>query len=246
MLVLVAVLALLALVLSLAAGPVVKTAVNGAGPAMLGVPVSLEGVSIALRKGDLQLRSLTVGNPEGFKSAHLLKLDQLRVAMDTGSLMGDVVRIREVIIDGPDINYEMSLTGSNLGKLIDSLDAGDNEGEKKTETVDEDAKKVEIDLLVIKNGRIRVTSRMLQGMGVPMPLPAIEMRNIGREDQTTVTDVVRMVFVRLLKSVGDVVKTSGSAVGGGANRLLGSVFGRKPAADIGSETNGTASVEGEE
>jgi hypothetical protein len=57
-------------------GAMVKSAVNTFGPAVMGVPVRLQGASFRPWSGKLSLNTLHVGNPQGFKTPALLDLGE--------------------------------------------------------------------------------------------------------------------------------------------------------------------------
>ena len=57
---------LLLVAVTLFLGPMIKTAAERAGPKMLGVPVTVERVSINAFAGKVSLKNLRVGNPAGY------------------------------------------------------------------------------------------------------------------------------------------------------------------------------------
>jgi len=58
---------------------------------------------------------MVVGNPEGFKTESVFQLNQIRVILDPKSLLTNRIHIREILIDAPEITYEVGLSGSNIG-----------------------------------------------------------------------------------------------------------------------------------
>jgi uncharacterized protein involved in outer membrane biogenesis len=105
----VVVLVAIVLILNSFGGRLIQKTVNVAGPAALGVPVSLEKAEFHLLRGHVLLKGLTVGNPDGFKTDGIFELGQLTVDLNTRSLLSGVVHIRKILIDAPKITYERGL-----------------------------------------------------------------------------------------------------------------------------------------
>jgi hypothetical protein len=72
---------------SLSLGRIVKTAVEAAGPRLLGAPVTLDRVTISPWSGSGTLRGLVVGNPEGFKTASAIRVGSVEVSVKLTSLL---------------------------------------------------------------------------------------------------------------------------------------------------------------
>ena len=84
-------------------------------PKVLGVPVTLEDVDIALLSGKNMragLTQLVINNPEGYETASAVSLPDIRVHVDWNSLLTDTVIVEEVLIVAPAITFEWSLRGS--------------------------------------------------------------------------------------------------------------------------------------
>ena len=209
-------------------GKLIQKVVNVSGPAALGVPVSLEKADFHLLRGNVFLKGLKVGNPEGFKTDNLFELDSLEVDLDTRALLSGVVHIRKIIVDAPKITYERGLTSSNLSDLLDSLEAKPGAEEKpsdeteaestsKEDTAKESSTKVLIDELAITGARLKVSLTVAQGLSAPVPLPPIILKDIGKESNgVTFMEVIRMVLRSIVGSVTGVLKGSAALVGDGA------------------------------
>ncbi len=221
-------------------GSLVKKSVNAVGPSVVGVPVTLEDASFRLIQGKATLEGLVIGNPEGFHTEQAFGLGRISVDLDPKSLTTDTIHIRRIEIDAPEISYEMGLGKSNIGALIDQMSKG-KDGEKKEEKAGEEpaeksATKVVIDEIVIADGKILLSAKLLGGAGVPLPLPTITMKDIGKESGgATPTEVISKVLSTILGAVTSVVSESGKLVGKGAE-----------AAVEGVEAVGGAAVEGVE
>jgi hypothetical protein len=113
----------------------VEAAIEKVGPQVTGTPVSVSSVSISLSDGAGEIRGLVIGNPEGFDSDHAFRLDRIGLVIDTGSVTSDVIRIKQVLVDGADLIAEVRVgEGINLSKIADNLKSGSSGGEKPADS----------------------------------------------------------------------------------------------------------------
>lgn len=159
------------LVLALNLGSVVKRGVETFGPKVTGAPVTVGVVTLSPLSGRGSVRDLVIGNPPGFKSGSALRLGAARVAVDVKSLAGDVIRVRSVVLEGPEITFEPSMSGSNLSRLQKSVQSysppsGSSSGAEKAVTVD----------LFKVTGAVLVLGAA--GTQTRVPLPDLEVRGL--------------------------------------------------------------------
>lgn len=222
---LVLVLVVLLLAVNFFGGRIIRTGVNSAGPALLKVPVSLDGADLKLLRGTLALKGLAVGNPEGFKSPHLLTLGDLQVELEPRSLASGTIVIDKVYLNAPEITFEKSLTGSNISALLDKLGGEKKEGgetPKKEEPAAESAggKKVVINDFIIENGKVHLALSALGGHGATLPLPTLHLKDIGKEKGgASWPEVIGRVFTEIAHAVTGVVTGAGELVGEGAKAV---------------------------
>jgi len=213
-------------VLSLSLGTIVEKGLNNAGPRVMGVPVSVEDVGFNALSGNARIRNLTVGNPEGFKTDYAFKLRAFDLAMQVGSVLSDKVVIDKILIDGPEITYEMGLRGNNLKKLKEQIEKKSEEpaveepqedAPAEEKSAEKGGKKVEIGELVISGGRVNFSATALGGSQVPIPLPTIRLTDIGKEeDGASIAQVVEDVLAAVVKAATGAVKDGGKLIGKGA------------------------------
>lgn len=224
------------IVLPIFISPIVKTAVEKIGPAVTGVPITLEGVSLSLLSGKANIKGLVVGNPEGFKSDSAIKLREFNAELDLTSLLSDKIIVRDVTIDGPEITYETRLTSSNISTILKNLESKGGEkaparDEKKESAAP--AKKIQLDHFLFKDGRVMLASSQMGGKGLVLPLPTIELRDIGKEgDGTSIADMLKRIFAEINKTVARTIANPDQVLGKGKEVLEGAAGGLK---DKGSE-----------
>ncbi|MDG1996420.1 MAG: hypothetical protein P8J14_08000 [Emcibacteraceae bacterium] len=194
--------------LSLNAGGYVKDGVEEYVPPMLGAGVALGNVTLDPANGYASLQNMTIGNPDGFKSDHLFKMDELQVKMDVGleNLTSDVIRINEIRMDGADMIYEIGSGGNNVGKIQENIDAYITSlGIDMTD--DSSEKKFIVDDVYINDTNVKLASDLLGGKGVSFPLPNLHIEDIGkRENGAIASDVIKQVFATISGSVTDVAQ----------------------------------------
>jgi len=206
LLAIVALLAVLLVVATVALGPIVKKAVEAAGPSIAGVPMQVESVRIYPLRGTARINGLVVGAPSGFKS-NLAELHQFRMKLRLGSLFTDTLVIEEIVIRGPIVTYELAGLRSNVGSLLEAL-RGDGERPTSAKDPGKKGKKVIIDHFLFEDGKVRLATTLTGGRGVVLPLPKIEMRDVGRRQDgvsalEAFRDTVVVVSVAVLTTVRD-------------------------------------------
>jgi hypothetical protein len=84
------------------------------GSAVTGTDVKVAGVDLALTDGRADLAGITIANPDGYETDYAVRVGHASVALDIGSLAGDVPVIDELTLDGALINAEQRESASNL------------------------------------------------------------------------------------------------------------------------------------
>jgi len=224
----------------------VKTAIETVGSKVAGVPVRLSSVAISLSDGRASLKGLTVANPSGFKTPTAFALGEITVAIDTGSVTRNPIVITEVTVAAPEVTYELGGSGGSnidaIQKNVQAFGAGkDGGGKAQPAAADKDdqtAKKLVIDLLQLKDGKVTLATP-LPGGKATTPLPDIRLTNIGKssggatgaEIATQVLEAVSRSAVKAVTNLGignlvnGVTGAASGAVGGAAGGGLGAIKG---------------------
>lgn len=199
---------------------IVKNLVHKYGSEITGTDVSLGGLDIKLTDGVGIVRDVKIGNPKGYKSKNLFYLKELDVKIDISSLTDDTIIIDSIIINNPEITYEMkNLKQSNVSEILDNINAYTAKGKSKdSETAkaepaekadDAGGKKVIIKTLTVTDGKV---SAILGSGSVKAPisvaLPTIEMKNIGQEKQNKGESIPET----LSKVIGKILQTASQTV----------------------------------
>jgi uncharacterized protein involved in outer membrane biogenesis len=248
LLVALAVVAVIALVILFASlNSIVRNGVVQFGPEVIKAPIQLDGVDISVFSGSGELRGLNVGNPDGFKTPSAFKLGSARLQVKPMSLLGDKVVVQSVKADGAEITFEGSLSGSNLGKIQENVDAYVTALLGAKEKSAKPGKKLQIDELLITNTKINLSMTILGGKAMTIPLPDIKLANLGQGEQgVTPAEVIKVVIKEVVgqttaavsgalgsigKGVTDAVKGVGGAATDAAKGItkgIGDMFKKKP------------------
>ena len=158
----------------------VKTAIETYGSDITKTEVTLDKVELSPTSGAGSLSGLTMGNPAGFESDHAFKLGQVSVALDTESIGGDTIVIKEVVIAAPSVTYEIGSAGSNIDAIRKNVEAYTGGGSSGGDQKESDVKLV-IENLYIRDGNVNVSASALGGKSLGAPLPAIHLKDIGKK-----------------------------------------------------------------
>lgn len=197
----------------------IKRGVETFGPKVTQTPVTLDDVSISVLSGNGTLKGLYVGNPEGYKSENIFALGQIDIEIDTGTVMSDKIVINRIYIKQPEISYEKTLMSSNIKQLLANIEEFTGPSAPKEDEPSTGAKKqLVVKQLVIEDGTIYVGAL---GMGQTVPLPRIELNDIGEGNNSkTIAQVLDLVLTEVVKSIGPAIANSGELLKSGGTAAL--------------------------
>lgn len=208
-------------------GSIVKAGVEKVGPSVTGVPVKLDSATVSLFGGSGTLKGFVVGNPEGFQSTEAIKVGTVTLSVVPKSVFSDKVIIHSIRVEAPEISYELSLKGSNLGKILDNVSRGANKpaGETKppgqpTDKKSSDAgKKLQVDEFVITGAKMHFGAT---GFGsAPVIIPEIRLINLGQgPDGITPAELTQLVISALKDAAAKAAAENPGKLGGAATDAL--------------------------
>ena len=239
--IIVLIIAVFAIILNL--GKIVKTGINTIVPQVTKCEAHVDDVNFNVFGGKFEIKNLVIKNPEGYKTDQAFSLGHIFVDVKMGSLMSDVIEIDQVLIDAPEITYEVGLGNSNLNTILEnvnsSLPSSDEEKkeEEKKEEKKEGGKKVVVNLVKVTNGRIGVSAKIAGGLEAPIVLPDIEIKDLGKkEGGISMVQAAAITLKTTLLSIFDVLKSSGKLLLDGAKAIgEGIVDGVKSLGDSAKE-----------
>ncbi len=210
------VIAVLLIVAIIARDAIIKTAVTKIGSAVTGTKVEMDSFSSSFG-GTVELTGFRVANPEGYRDPYAFQVAQVRVGVDVGSLFSDKIEVREVLISGTKVNFELKLNGSsNLTDIKQNVETFAGEGGGQPESPDQPAtqepeaareaaqKKVVIRIVKVEGTELSVSSSLLNTT-VPLPLPPITLTDLGEGKNfgETVNEFAAKMLAAILTAVSD-------------------------------------------
>jgi hypothetical protein len=181
---------------------------------------TVDSLSLGLLRGTMTMDGLTVANPDGYETPHLLKSGRFDFQVDPGTVLGDTVRINRFHLDGLDMNIEQKgLTGSNVSQILANLKRFEGSGGAAAD--DSGGKKVAVDEIVIENVVAHVRLLPISGKAstLKVEVPKVVLNNVTSDNAKGVA--ISELTARLLPAILDaVLKKSGGVIPGD---LLGSL-----------------------
>jgi len=199
------------------AGGIIKQVVEEVGSEATKTKVTLSKVDLSIQSGEAALMGFRMGNPSGFKTPKAMSFGVVSVRIDPASVTSDVILIKEVVIAKPEITYEFSAGGgSNFDAIQKNVDSyakqmGAGGGAAKKDSAEaKGGKKVIIEHLYVRDGKIGVSADFLQGKEMNAALPTIHLKDIGKKSNgATAAEVADQLLSEISKSATKVVSSLG-------------------------------------
>ena len=229
----------------------VKRGIETVGPMLTKVEVKLDSVSLSLLSGSGKIKGLLIGNPEGFKTPSAIQVGTASLALQPGSVFGDKVIIKSILVQAPEITFETDLKANNLSKILANLQAATGGTESSSAKASPSAqskanRKLQVDDFLISGGKINVSLTTLGGKSATVPLPEVHLTDLGKgpegitaaELATRVIQAIEKEAVKassgvvsdLAKDATGLTKDVGKTATGAADKLgqgLGGLFKKK-------------------
>lgn len=232
-------------------GGLIKTAIEDYGSQATQTQVKVSDVKLSLTSGEGGISGISISNPKGYSAANAFALGLVSLKVDTGTVTQNPVVIKEIVIDKPQIAYEMGMDGgSNLQTIQKNVNAyaakmsggGGAPAQKPAAGSKEPERKLIIENLYVRNGQIAASHAALKGQQMSTGLPTIHLTNIGKaKGGATPAEIANQVIgaisqqaakagaAELTKSL-DLKGALGGVLGkpdaGGVGEQLRGVFGR--------------------
>ena len=171
----------------------IKRAIEHYGPQYAGVSVKVGKVTLDPLDGRGAISGLEVGNPPGFSAPHALSLGEVRLAVDPATLTSRVVRVRELVLDAPHVNYERGDKGDNLTaiqKNIESHLPKSRGGDRKAGPAEE--RRFIVDHVQVRNAKVSY------GSALTTSLPDLQLRDLGKKTNgATAAELAQEIWSQL-------------------------------------------------
>lgn len=207
-------------ILSLLGEMLLRRGVEDMGSRLTTTPVQLQNVELSLFSGRIALNELRVGNPSEYETPTALSVRAIRVSLDWSSLLHRPILIREIVIEGPEVTIEGSLSRNNLTILRDHVLAtthGPSDRAPNGMQPSEESRRVQVIVtkLRIVDARLNLLLRAgtvktnLRGVS----LGEITLKDLGNGAQaTSIGDLTGQVLTALAREVTGAATKNGTSV----------------------------------
>ena len=174
-------------------GNIVKAGVNRFGPQLTQTKVELANATISPFSGGGTLRGLKVANPSGWTNELAFSLEQIHLQVAPLSLLGDHIIIHELVVEGPQFDYERRLLESNIGQLLANIEkfSGSTPAAKSGKPV-----KFEVKKFRLTKAKVSVGVGGVAAATVPMPDLALD--DLGTKEGGITPDQLVGVVMRVV------------------------------------------------
>ena len=173
-----------------------------------GTDVRVGAIRLSPFTGKGSLSDLVIGNPDGFRSEHLLRCANISIDIEPLSLFSDALVINSIAIDAPNLIYEAAPGGNNISRLSRNAGAGRDDtpaalppAEEPTREVtaqSESKRTVILYSITVSNAQLSLSGAQAGGSGLTLPLPDIELTDIGvQEGGMELRAVAELIMSRL-------------------------------------------------
>ncbi len=190
-----------------------KVAIETAGTSALGVSTTLDTLHLGLARGDCNLAGLKIANPEGFKAAEFIKLDEGAVDISLGTLMHETIEISQLTLTGVHVNLIKEAQRANYRVIVDNVARFESGRDKPQEEVREKhQKKFIIHDIMIRDVNVFVDLLPFGGelTELNIPIPELHLENVGTD--TPKGETLAKVTATIVKALLNAVLAKGESL----------------------------------
>ena len=210
----VALIVILVLLVTVFINSIAKSAITTAGTSTLGVDTSLDSISIGLFSGHSSIDGVSVANPKGF-DGDFLDLSEGVLDVNLSSLLGDVIEVRQIALEGLNVQFVQKIDGSNVSRILDNVKGSTSEGSDKPAKDESDpgsSRKFVIDQLKVTNVKVSVAVEPISSATAPstVTINQIIVKDIGKKNDGA--DLDQLIAIVVQSVVDAVIKAAPSEI----------------------------------
>lgn len=193
--------------LLLHSGNLIKHGIETLGPRYLDADVAVSTVELSLQEGSGEIRGLTIGNPAGFSGPYAFSLGQMKVVLEPSQISGDLVVIKELVIDAADIAVVAVGRSTNVERLLDNVKAATGAGADEPAGGESELKLI-IDRFAFTNARVSLDSDILGER--ELTIADVKLKDIGRRaNGASVGEALQQILTPLYQEISEQVVAQG-------------------------------------
>ncbi|BBM84833.1 hypothetical protein [Candidatus Uabimicrobium amorphum] len=175
-------------------GVLIKHGIQDKGSMTLGVPVTVDKVTMPILTGKGKIENLVVENPDGQEFSYTFRIETLDLDIDPETIRTEKVHIKKIVINALEVAVEGTPQDNNITKLKESV----NKPKEKKK------KKVQIDHLQAQNCKLNI--KLNDKSAKTIPLDSFELHNLGKNSETTMRDVTQQVVKKIIEKTTQAIK----------------------------------------
>jgi uncharacterized protein involved in outer membrane biogenesis len=181
---------------------VVRRAIERYGSEVTGTAVRVYSVDISLSSGRGTVRRLTVANPEGFSSAHVLRLGEITLQIDVGSVTSSPIVIDEIDVTAPVVLFEVNQAGAaNVDVIRKSAERDLSAGDDDEKDEEEEPPRLLIRRFSLRGGEVDIDATAVGGKERKAELPPLVLSDVGGHHGATPGRIGEIIVGALSKQV---------------------------------------------
>lgn len=179
-----------------------KRAVERGGEFALGVPTTVDTLTLSLVGGSLRMDRLNIANPTGFGSNHLMRSGRFEMAVRPGSVLSDTIEIPMFELNGLDLNIEAKGLKTNIAAVLEhvrKLGGSGEAGQPAPQQQTRGGKKVRVNRVVIRDVVAHVV--LPGGRPLTVKVPTIELNNVSSDKPIDVAELIGRLMPAIVAAV---------------------------------------------
>lgn len=172
----------------------------------IGVTVKIDNVYFKFIDGKFTLKGIKIQNPSGFSAPNILTVGTVNTSVDMKTIFENLIIIRYIKIEEPNIYYEISESGDNIRALKKGI-SRKLSSQQKSKVTGKSSTKKELQVIIhkffINNGIINAEIKCVKKK--EFKLPDIYLQNLGKDEKgITIENASEQVLRELTKAISKI------------------------------------------
>jgi hypothetical protein len=182
-------------------GRIIEDGVETAGPKITGTEVTLGSANVSIFSGQGALRSLHIGNPKGYSSDEAFDLGKIAVTVDLKSVTQDVIHIRSLVVEAPQLVAEFDAAGrSNLNQILEHVRGASRGGASGKEGGGSAQTRMIIDEFRFEGAEVHALAPAFD-LDKTLKLPPVVLKGLGaKQGGAAASDIAQQVLRPIIEA----------------------------------------------
>jgi hypothetical protein len=163
------------------------------------VKTTVGSVNLGIGAGKLDMSKFDVHNPEGFKGKTIVSLKSADLAVETGSIFGNEVKVDSLVLDGLSVDLEQVDKRGNFTEILNHIKQLDLKSSSDSQ------QRLIVKRLVIRDVSAKASLTLMgkKQFDGSYKIDDITLTNVGGSDGATIAQLTAIVLNNvLIRSVG--------------------------------------------